>query len=78
MPRVTHKLGGAIGVVSMAEGLHILMDNTLLDGLTATYRAVHSAGWREILLRSSQGRSAPPLDQLEVAVGLLPFFGPGS
>jgi enoyl-CoA hydratase/carnithine racemase len=59
MPRVTHKLGGAVNVVSMAEGLHNLMDNALLDDLTATYRAVHSAGCRAVLLGSSQRRSAP-------------------
>jgi hypothetical protein len=78
MPRVTHKLGGAIGVASISESLHNLMDNTLLDDLTATYRVVHSAGCRAILLRSSQRRSAPTIDQLEVAVGLLPFLGRGS
>ncbi len=50
---VMHEIDGAVGIVTLAKPPHNLLDDALLDGVMAAYRAVIDRGCRAILLRSS-------------------------
>lgn len=53
MTTVTHEMDGAVGIVTLAKPPHNLIDDPMVEDLLAAYRAVHAAGCRAILLRSS-------------------------
>jgi enoyl-CoA hydratase/carnithine racemase len=50
---VTHEIDGHVGVVTLAKPPHNLIDDQLLEGIIAAYRAVVGGGCRAILLRSA-------------------------
>jgi enoyl-CoA hydratase/carnithine racemase len=50
---VIHRLDGDVGIVTLSKPPHNLIDDALLDELTAAYRAVIDGGCRSVLLRSS-------------------------
>jgi enoyl-CoA hydratase/carnithine racemase len=54
MTTVTHEIDGKVGVVTLAKPPHNLLDDALIDGVIAAYRAVIADGCRAIVLRSSQ------------------------
>ena len=53
MTSVRYEKDGAVGIVTLAKPPHNLIDNALLNDLTAAYERAVAQGCRSILLRSS-------------------------